>query len=418
MKKLLILSLPLLLSVFFIQSCMKGDSVLPSENLPPDRPTNPFPADSATGINPESVTLSWTCSDPNWDDLTYTLVWRPSYNYWLADTISGLTTPEYTIQDLNYGCPYRWTVIAQDEHGEVHGSYGWIFYTEDTVVDFPDLSLELKIRQLLHRPSGVIYASDIYYFDYFTANHSGILDLTGIEYLCGLRQLSLEGNSLSVLSSLSSIAYLTRLDLDDNQITDIAALSNSHYLDALYLSHNQIADITPLSNANNMAQLHIDHNNINDISVLSNLTNMTYLDLEYNQVSDIEPLSGLTLLERLTLGNNQISDISPISESLFMERLDADSNLIADISSLSGLILLYYIDLTNNLITDISALSGLALLNDIKLSDNQITDVEPLVDNPGIQQGDHLYLYDNPLDSLSINVYIPELEARGVHVYY
>jgi len=35
-----------------------------------------------------------------------------------------------------------------------------------------------------------------------------------------------------------------------------------------------------------------------------------------------------------------------------------------------------------------------------------------------MDSGDTVYLSDNPLSETSINVYIPELEARGVRVYY
>jgi len=40
------------------------------------------------------------------------------------------------------------------------------------------------------------------------------------------------------------------------------------------------------------------------------------------------------------------------------------------------------------------------------------------VDNTDLGQGDTVYLMDNPLSEESVNVYIPELEARGVTVYY
>jgi hypothetical protein len=39
------------------------------------------------------------------------------------------------------------------------------------------------------------------------------------------------------------------------------------------------------------------------------------------------------------------------------------------------------------------------------------------VKNKGLGTGDQIYLWGNPLNSDSINVYIPELEARGVTVY-
>jgi hypothetical protein len=44
--------------------------------------------------------------------------------------------------------------------------------------------------------------------------------------------------------------------------------------------------------------------------------------------------------------------------------------------------------------------------------------VEPLVNNQGLAQGDTVDLRSNPLSSNSIGVYIPQLEGRGVQVFY
>jgi hypothetical protein len=40
------------------------------------------------------------------------------------------------------------------------------------------------------------------------------------------------------------------------------------------------------------------------------------------------------------------------------------------------------------------------------------------VDNEGLSEGDEINLTGNPLNSDSINIYIPQLAARGVTVYY
>jgi hypothetical protein len=40
------------------------------------------------------------------------------------------------------------------------------------------------------------------------------------------------------------------------------------------------------------------------------------------------------------------------------------------------------------------------------------------VDNEGLSEGDEVQLQQNPLSSDSINIYIPQLEARGVIVEY
>jgi hypothetical protein len=53
-----------------------------------------------------------------------------------------------------------------------------------------------------------------------------------------------------------------------------------------------------------------------------------------------------------------------------------------------------------------------------EIMQNPISDISPLVDNPGLGEGDDVILVNNPLSEESINVYIPELEARGVTVEY
>ena len=71
-----------------------------------------------------------------------------------------------------------------------------------------------------------------------------------------------------------------------------------------------------------------------------------------------------------------------------------------------------------NEISDISPLVDLTNLNKLRLWDNQISDISPLVQNEGLGSGDYIDLLDNPLSSDSINIYIPQLQAREVTVDY
>ena len=116
--------------------------------------------------------------------------------------------------------------------------------------------------------------------------------------------------------------------------------------------------------------LDLSGRNIEDLTGLEYLINVTWLTLQDNQVSDISVLANLTSLEELELGSNQMRDISP--------------------------------------------LSGLTSLTWLDLSHNQISDISPLVDNPGLGEGDDVDLQGNPLSSDSINIHIPQLQARGV----
>jgi hypothetical protein len=45
-----------------------------------------------------------------------------------------------------------------------------------------------------------------------------------------------------------------------------------------------------------------------------------------------------------------------------------------------------------------------------------LSDISPLAENSGLGQGDTVDLAENPLDTQSIDVYIPQLEQRGVYL--
>ena len=172
----------------------------------------------------------------------------------------------------------------------------------------------------------------------------------------------------------SDLDELTTFTASEKNIIDLTGLECATSLTELNLNDNQIIDISPLTGLTSLTELLIYKNQISDISPLANLTDLTELNLAYNQISDISPLASLTDLTRLSLWDNQISDISPLA------------------------------NLTN--------------LTWLQLADNQISDISPLVDNEGLSTGDEVYLAGNPLSSDSIQIYIPQLEARGVIVDY
>lgn len=192
----------------------------------------------------------------------------------------------------------------------------------------------------------------------------------------------------------SDLEDLTSLNANSEGIIDLAGLEYCTSLAYLSLWGNRINDITPLSSLRSLNQLGLGANEIDDVSALFHLSGLKQLWLAHNQISDISPLSDLTDLTLLDLSENQISDISPLS-------------------SLTGLTELY---LRENQIRDISPLSNLTSLTRLWLSHNGISDISPLVRNGGLSAGDTVNLTANPLNSTSVNLYIPQLEQRGVTV--
>jgi|TARA_B100000315_G_C14531353_1_gene566327 Leucine-rich repeat (LRR) protein len=127
---------------------------------------------------------------------------------------------------------------------------------------------------------------------------------------------------------------------------------------------------------------------------VSDLKSLTILEVQEKGISDLAGLEHLTNLRWLVLVENNINDISP----------------------LAGLIKLEMLALVNNKISDLSPLIDLANLQELFLTNNNISDIYPLVTNRGLSIGDTVNLWNNPLSTTSVNVYIPQLEERGINV--
>ena len=302
----------------------------------------------------------------------------------------------YRFVDWTGDVPTLGNVTAAITTTIVNGDYCITANFEEEVVAFPDPNLETAIREAITKPDGPIYACDLKGFTVLGAAGCNISDLTGLEYCTHLTNLDIDGNKIANISPLTNLVNLNRLDLKGNQIADVSALVNLINLQSLDLSYNEISNISAVGNLTNLTSLGLKDNQISDISALANLTNLTGMALGFNQISDISPLANLTSLTGLSSPYNEISNISYIGNLTNLQDLDFAHNQIIDISPLVNLISLRW----------------------IALSSNQISDIEPLVDNSGLADGDDVYLNSNPLSETSINTYIPQLEARGVTVYY
>lgn len=194
----------------------------------------------------------------------------------------------------------------------------------------------------------------------------------------------------------SELEGLTNLYAGQGSIFNLTGLERCTNLTYLDVRFNQISDISPLANLTSLTELWLTGNQISGISPLGNLTNLTELDLGANQISSISSLANLTNLTHLNLGDNQMVDISPV----------------ANLTSLTDL------RLYNNQISDVSSLANLTNLRLLFLYDNQISDISTLEQNEELGTGDLIDLRLNPLSSDSINIYIPQLQTRGVTVYY
>ena len=312
--------------------------------------------------------------------------------------------------------------------------------SEDFIVTFPDPALENAIRRTFDYYSGDLTAVKLMELDTLHADRSEITDITGIGYCDNVIVLGLYENNISSLEPISKMSNLKILSIYSNNISDVSPLASNLNLETIILSNNNITDFSALSSLPKLRSLNLNSNPIQnfsgmlqmpylkniylsnletcDLSYVYGLENLWFFDAINSNLSDISELHTLINLYGLHVDNNQIDDLSPISGMYRLLTLFAPNNEISDISVLTNLRIIHNLDLRSNLISDISVLAELEELDDVKLSDNSITDISPLVNNPGLIEGDEIYLENNPLSEQSVNEYIPALEARGVVVHY
>lgn len=189
-------------------------------------------------------------------------------------------------------------------------------------------------------------------------------------------------------------------------------------LDELYCKIN--TSLNGIEYCTNLTSISINSYTTLSISPLTGLANLIDLHIDgLATISDISQISSLTQLKRLRIsGITNFDDISVLGTLTQLEELHIPESGIEDISIITQMPLMEELYLSDNIISEIDALQNLSNLKWVDLFYNQITNIKALVDNPYIGNGIHFSLYGNPLDSISINQYIPELESRGVSIGY
>lgn len=95
-------------------------------NTPPNKPKNELPSNESTEV-PIKPTLSWYCSDPDGDFLTYDVYFGSSFP--LTKIKSNMSGTSCALDQLQYGTKYYWRVIAWDTHQASNSSELWWFTT-------------------------------------------------------------------------------------------------------------------------------------------------------------------------------------------------------------------------------------------------------------------------------------------------
>jgi Leucine-rich repeat (LRR) protein len=321
---------------------------------------------------------------------------------------------------------YKFTLTVNNGYSYSSPETATVVVDSRTKIAFIDSCFEISLRESLGVPNADITDEMLLSIDtlYNYSSYYRITSLKGIEKCSNLTVLGISDQSVADVSQLSGLTKLRSLSLDQNyHIVDVSPLADLTNLKNLNIESNNISDISPLRNLTNLLDLGLLGNPVTDISSLSNMTELEQLWLGrygYNTF----PMSGTSVISKFTklwllwITDCDCRDLSFISTLDSLQYLRLSFCNVKDISPILNLTQLQRLYMDSDSITDIAPLSNLTNLNIIDLRFNQITNIEPLVANSGVGQGDAVSLTGNPLDSISINQYIPQLKSRGVAVFY
>lgn len=145
--------------------------------------------------------------------------------------------------------------------------------------------------------------------------------------------LKLDLITLTDLSFLNNLTNLKQLTLRGNQVKDLSPLKNLKKLKYLEISDNNIAgNSSTLILPKKLSCLILRNDNITDISFLNKTKYLTELDLSHNKITDVSCIKSLSHLKRLHLGFNRIVTFpGEIAFLAKLEYLDLEGNTLSGI---------------------------------------------------------------------------------------
>lgn len=117
-------------------------------------------------------------------------------------------------------------------------------------------------------------------------------DLRELRGMDKLRHLTVRYNRLNDISGLRGMPLAT-LRLDHNEMTDISPLENMGTLTELSLEYNAISNLEPISGFSGLVNCFLTGNKITDISPLATHHELELIRLGENEIFDLSPLGDL-----------------------------------------------------------------------------------------------------------------------------
>ncbi len=247
-------------------------------------------------------------------------------------------------------------------------------------VTLADSALDAHLRQLLGKTGeDMLLTSDLWSLTELTLPEE-VTSFDDLRHLTGLTKLTVNGNTIDSLQSLSAMGKLTDLTITGTNVSaaDLAIIAKLPNLQSLTLRKCQLSNISSLAVATGLQKLDLSENTIRDISPLSALVSLEELDLSQNAVTDVTALGSLTSLITLDLSSNSLYSLAPLAGCTGLSRLNVSRNALDTLTGLESCTKLTVLQAAYNSVTDLTPLVGLNQLGELDMESNQLSSADPL----------------------------------------
>ena len=187
-----------------------------------------------------------------------------------------------------------------------------------------------------------------------------------------------------------------------------------------------VLDLSPLSNLHKLKELNIASFEIIDLSPLSTLDNLETLKLRFCTIPNFTKPLKLYKLKKIDLSDTGIQWINGLKDSSSLEEINLDRDQIYDLSPIENCINLNFLSASNNRIKNLEPIAKMENLKTVMADNNDIADASPLLEafeshldvdeNTSLKDFPKISLKNNPLDTQSLTVILPQLEQKGILV--
>jgi len=223
----------------------------------------------------------------------------------------------------------------------------------NNIVIFPDPALDKFVRQALQLDdvSAILKTQLVQLTQLDASTRQNVVDLQGLQHAQALRILNLDNN---------------------NKITDITPLQGLKQLAELSLSYTQVSDLQILSSLTSLRKLWIFDAPATNLSPLRGLL-LQHLGLNNPAVLDLSPLTNMPL-EYFYLWSSATQDLSPLANAP-LQYLDVQSSKVKDLSVLKNLTGIWGVNISGTEVTDLSPLNQVKYLNYLYMQDSRLQDL-------------------------------------------